>query len=528
MTLSSEPLVPIRFWRRGKIHEITPVSRHQTVLEYLRSAEGLNARGTKEGCAEGDCGACTIVLAEIEPDASPPRLKYRAINSCIRFTWQLDGLALWSVEDLEGEGLHPAQQALLDHHGSQCGFCTPGFVMSLFGLYQHKLAPEPGSGQADKSTEAHRVSRDEALAALSGNLCRCTGYRPILDAAQAMMQLPRKPQPDLLILDALQRMASLRGTDLPRHGDGIHRPATLASLLALRQAHPQAQLIAGATDVGLWVTKLKRRFEEVIDLSANRDLQGLRRIRDGRGVEWLEIGATVRLQDAFEALVRDRPHLGPFAHRFAGLPVRQSGTLGGNIANGSPIGDSMPLLMALGARIRLQSLARGEREMALEDFFVGYRKTQLAADEVLTFILVPMPQTGEISRVYKVSKRFEDDISAVCLGVSLRRDAQGALADVRIGVGGMAAIPSRARKTEARLRGAPCSLQSFESARGVLRDEFSPLDDMRASASYRREVIGNLLLRLWQDIEQPGGRHQLESMPLRPLPLDHAHAGERR
>ena len=525
--------VPIRFWRAGRIHEISNPSPNQTLLEYLRSSDGLNACGTKEGCAEGDCGACTVVIAELANDSSS--LRFRAINSCIRFTHQIDGYALWTVEDLSGltttstgaspsvvnsqpqTQLHPVQQAMLEAHGSQCGFCTPGFVMSMFALYQ--------------TSQGRQVDRQAAIAALSGNLCRCTGYRPILDAAQAMMNLPRVEQPEAAIKAALlnltQRRDSERAVELTKtHSNKsggtvdvstqkIFRPTSLESLLALRKAHPKAQLIAGATDIGLWVTKQGQRFEQVIDVSAARDLQHIR-----SKLDHLEIGAAVRLEDAYRALVASRPQVASFAHRFAGLPVRQSGTLGGNIANGSPIGDSMPLLIALGAKIRLGSMARGLRELALEDFYLAYRRTQLADDEVLTHILVPLPPARELSRIYKVSKRFEDDISAVCLGINIHLDALGDIIEsVRIGVGGMAAIPTRAYKTEAMLLGKQFSEQTFVAARDSISIEFTPLDDMRATALYRRQVAGNLMLRFWQDLQEPNQINSLESFDVQPIVL---------
>ena len=345
------------------------------------------------------------------------------------------------------------------------------------------------------------------------------------------MNLPRVEQPEAAIKAALlnltQRRDSERAVELTKtHSNKsggtvdvstqkIFRPTSLESLLALRKAHPKAQLIAGATDIGLWVTKQGQRFEQVIDVSAARDLQHIR-----SKLDHLEIGAAVRLEDAYRALVASRPQVASFAHRFAGLPVRQSGTLGGNIANGSPIGDSMPLLIALGAKIRLGSMARGLRELALEDFYLAYRRTQRADDEVLTHILVPLPPARELSRIYKVSKRFEDDISAVCLGINIHLDALGDIIEsVRIGVGGMAAIPTRAYKTEAMLLGKQFSEQTFVAARDSISIEFTPLDDMRATALYRRQVAGNLMLRFWQDLQEPNQINSLESFDVQPIVL---------
>lgn len=510
MNPTPDTTAPIRFWRRGQLHTIDQPERHLTLLEWLRDARGLDACGTKEGCAEGDCGACTVVLAELDGSTDAPALRYRAINSCIRFVWQIDGMALWTVEDLAQERLHPCQQAMLEHHGSQCGFCTPGFVMSLFGLYQRSHA----------AAGAPAVSREQALSALSGNLCRCTGYRPILEAAQAMMQAPRVEQPEAGIIAALQALRSASSDPRGACGDQVFRPRDEQALLALRAALPQAQIIAGATDVGLWVTKMQRRFEAVIDVTAVDELRQIRLNGADGQTAWLEIGAAVRLQDAFEALCAARPQLAAFAHRFAGLPVRQSGTLGGNIANGSPIGDSMPLLIALGARVRLSSAARGARELALEDLYLAYRKTALAPDEVLTQVLVPQPSPDEICRVYKLSKRFEDDISAVCLAINISLDAGQRITRVRIGVGGMAATPMRARQCEAALLGQVFAEATVLAAAAVLEDEFTPLSDMRASARYRRLACGRLLQRFWREVNDPAGLHSLESLTLRPLPLD--------
>ena len=470
---------PIRFVRQGQVVTLEGVAPDRTLLEVLR--EDLCSTGTKEGCGEGDCGACTVVVGELDG----PQLRYRAINSCIRLAHSIDGLALWTVEDIEGPGgrLHPAQQAMVQCHGSQCGFCTPGFVMSLFGMYQNHTC------------RGYPVMRAMAREELSGNLCRCTGYKPILDAACAMGGLPEQRVDETAVLQQLQQLAQSQRTD----PDASYlAPRSVRALLRERAQHPQAQLVAGCTDVGLWVTKMHMQFGSVLDLTR---VVELRRIE--HYPHHIAIGAAVPLSDAFAALVQLYPQLQNFAARFAGLPVRNSGTLGGNVANGSPIGDSMPMLIAQGAHVVLLS-QRGHRDLPLEDLYTGYRQNIMAPDEVLAWIKVPRPVDGAFLRVYKISKRYDDDISAVCLAVRLRQ-VDGQAREVSIGVGGVAATPVRARRTEQLLRDAPWSLASVEAAVPCLRAEFQPISDMRASAAYRSEVLGNLLRRFW--LEQQGMQH---------------------
>ena len=481
----------IQFVRRGELVTLRNVPPTRTLLEVLR--EDLQCTGTKEGCNEGDCGACTVVLGE----ASGGQIKYSAVNSCIRLAHSVNGLALWTVEDIASEDgtLHPAQQALVQCHASQCGFCTPGFAMSLFGLYQNQQG----------KTEA--LTRAQATEALSGNLCRCTGYRPIVEAALQMAQLPPV---HLEAAELLQKLELVKHVSIGLEPDYSYiLPTTLAALLCARAQHPQAQIVAGCTDVGLWVNKLHMNFEQVLDMSR---VQELRRIED-HPHEW-HIGAAATLTQAFAALVTERPHLNAFAARFAGLPVRNAGTLGGNVANGSPIGDTMPLLIALGSRVVLMS-ERGQRDMALEDFYTGYRKNVLGADEVLAWIKVPKATPGELSRVFKISKRFEDDISAVCLALNLQVVA-GQVVSASIGAGGVAATPVRAAQTEAALLNQPWTQVTVTQAMAVLRQEFTPLSDLRASAAYRVQVLGNLLQRFW--LESQGAKNiNLEDFDLTDL-----------
>jgi xanthine dehydrogenase small subunit len=488
---------PIRFIKRGEIITLANVPPARTLLEVLR--EDLGATGTKEGCGEGDCGACTVVLGE----AVDGELQLKAVNSCIRLAHSVDGMAVWTVEDLAAAdgGLHPAQEAMVQCHASQCGFCTPGFVMSMFAIYENHVC----KGRA--------ISREFAQEALSGNLCRCTGYRPILDAAQSMGMLPPAKLDAAAVLQQLELLApESTGLQAALPETLTYRsPRTLSALLQARAACPGAQLVAGTTDVGLWVTKHHMLFNQVIDVSKTTEL---RRIEQHE--HHIAIGAAVPLTDAFAALLVDRPQLHAFTARFAGLSIRNSGTLGGNVAGGSPIGDSMPLLIALRASVMLMSV-RGTREFALEDFYTGYKKNVLAADEVLAWIKVPKPQAyhPELLRVYKISKRFDDDISAVCLAINLHV-SEGVVTQASIGVGGVAATPVRAIKTEAACAHNHWSKDLIDHASGVLQAEFSPISDMRASAAYRVQILGNLMQRYW--LESQGAEQinlqtfQLESV----------------
>lgn len=514
----------LRFVRRGEPVTVHNVPADRTLLQVLR--EDLHLTAAKEGCGEGDCGACTVVIGE----PTGGQLSYQAINSCIRLAHSVEGMAVWTAEDI-GEaptphrlrgslppagadlasGLHPAQEAMVQCHGSQCGFCTPGFVMSLFAMYQNT---DGGRG----------ITRAQAQAVLSGNLCRCTGYRPILEAAVAMGNLPL---PAGCTVDESATLAALKSIAPRQTDDAAYlRPRTLEALLQARARHPQAQVVAGCTDVGLWVTKQHRQFSRVLDVTAARELR-----RVETYPHHIAIGAAVSLQQAFAALVKERPQLQTFAQRFAGLPVRNSGTLGGNVANGSPIGDSMPLLIALGASVvlmrwdaRRQQVAH--RELRLEDLYTGYRTNVMKADELLAWIKVPRPTghppsaapgrpkpasaplgdgkpnaegsvgAGQFMKVYKISKRFDDDISAVCLAIQMTVK-DGEVKAASIGAGGVAATPVRARQTEASLLGQPWTADTVMAAMATLRAEFQPISDMRASAHYRQTVLGNLLQRLW-------------------------------
>ena len=464
---------PIRFYFRNAVHAVSDVAPTQTILQHLR--EDLRCTGTKEGCAEGDCGACTVVIGSLENG----ELELKAVNSCIQFTPTLDGKALFTVEDLQlPDGrLHPVQQALVECHGSQCGFCTPGFAMSLWGMYLKQEGQAPSRCQIDD--------------ALSGNLCRCTGYRPIIEAAGRMVELPRAEFDRPAVADALLSLQRNEGASYVFEGRSFYAPRTLDELVALRSAHPQALILAGSTDVGLWVTKQMRELNDIIYIG---NVAELKLVTESDGM--LHIGAGVTLQDAYAAVCRHYPdELGEMWQRFASLPIRNAGTLGGNVANGSPIGDSMPWLIALGARLVLRG-AGGERELALEDFYLGYQQKDLQADEFVAALRVPLAQAGVRFRTYKLAKRFDQDISAVCAAFALTLDG-GIVKHARIAFGGMAATPKRAAQAEAALTGRAWNEAALVEAMAALARDYAPLSDMRASSSYRMKTAQNLLRRFW-------------------------------
>jgi xanthine dehydrogenase small subunit len=450
------------------------VSRTTTVLEYLR--EVLHRTGTKEGCAEGDCGACTVVLGQ--PSADGSRVDYRAINSCIRFLPTIDGLELVTVESLSGSdgSLHPVQQSMVDHHASQCGFCTPGFVMSLFALYMETAQP----------------TRAEVIEALSGNLCRCTGYRPIIEAGMRMSEyLPaahwNRDTPRLAArladLQAIRREEPLR---LP----GFFAPRTVDELAAELESHPDSLVLAGGTDVGLWVTKQLRDLPHIVYVGA---VAALKKVE--RSSEQLDIGAGVSLTDAWRALITDFPSLAEMGQRFGSPPVRNSGTLCGNLANGSPIGDALPVLIALEAQLELRRGSR-TRVLPLERFYLGYQRTALEPGEFVVSVKVPLFQEPRWLGAYKVSKRFDQDISSVAAALSvLVKD--GRVSAARIAFGGMAAIAARAPTVENALIGAKWTEASIEAAGERLAEDFTPLTDMRASSGYRLQAARNLLRRFY-------------------------------
>jgi xanthine dehydrogenase small subunit len=448
----------IRFLLDGETIEVEDPDPAGTVLDYLRYT--LRRTGTKEGCAEGDCGACTVLLGELAGEG----VAWRAVNACILFLPMLDGKALKTVESLGGT--HPVQRELIERHGSQCGFCTPGFVMSLYG----------------RSIGAAGTRGVPVGDVIAGNLCRCTGYGPILAAGEAVPMAVEQDDATLAALRALR----------PAYG----HPATADALADLLLAHPETRIVAGATDVGLWVTKQHRDLGPTVFIGDIADLRQIDERPDS-----LTLGAAVRYSDAREALARLHPDLGELIRRIGGVQVRNAGTIGGNIANGSPIGDMPPALIALGAELTLR---RGteRRTIALEDFFLGYGSQDLGPGEFVESVRIPRPSSDMLIRIVKLSKRFDSDISGVC-GAFALRIVEGIVAEARVAFGGMAAIPARAPGCEAALTGAAWTEATAEAAARALADDYTPLDDLRGSAAYRRKVAANLLRRLWAEQHEP-------------------------
>jgi xanthine dehydrogenase small subunit len=512
----------IRFLLNGTPHEVRDVDPHTSVLAYLR--EHLHLTGTKEGCNEGDCGACTVAIADIDTDN---RLRVAPINACIRLLPTIDGKALFTIEALSKfnpDGvLHPVQQAMVDCHGSQCGFCTPGFVMSLFALFKNDVAP----------------SRERICEAISGNLCRCTGYRPIIDAAiqatsvnalvsraieqkinvsanninydrrhiqlgdelrssnatwlhtsAANADVPDALDAEARIANALRELQRDDALDYISHGAHFIAPRSIDEFSSIVEAHPSAWILSGGTDIGLWINKALQTNTTMVYTG---EIAALKTIEENESK--LRIGAAVSLEDAFRAMNR---HFSELAHvwtRFASWPIRTSGTLGGNVANGSPIGDSMPALIALDATVVLRK-ATTQRTIPLETLYLEYKKQSREMGEWVEAIVIPTRHAGLQLASYKNSKRNEQDISAVCAAIALTIE-RGVVLNARIAYGGMAGIPKRATRTENSLIGKQWNETTVRDAMQAMTNDFTPMSDMRASAEYRMQVAQNYLLRFW-------------------------------
>ncbi|WP_019280144.1 xanthine dehydrogenase small subunit [Rhizobium grahamii] len=469
----------LRFILNGQDIALTGIAPDQTLLDWLRLSRQL--KGTKEGCAEGDCGACTVLVGRLTPRGS---LVYESVNACIRFLGSLDGCHVVTVEHLSAsEGhLHPVQQAMVDFHGSQCGFCTPGFIMSLYGLWMQTPSP------TDQQIET----------ALQGNLCRCTGYEPILRAARAISTYGGTDGDPLLREreTMIKRLNGLRDGARVEIGEGkdlLVVPADLDDFASILEASPNATVVAGSTDVGLWVTKQMRDITPVVFITGLDEMKSMT-MTDGL----VTIGAGVTYSDAVSVLSQHIPSLAELIARIGGQQVRNMGTIGGNIANGSPIGDMPPPLIALGATLTLRRGAK-RRTLALQDFFVAYGKQDRQPGEFIEAVHVPVPQGSEKFAIHKVTKRRDEDITATLGAFRLTLAEDGTVASACIAYGGMAATPKRAFAVEAALIGRPWTEATVEAAMEKYADDYQPLSDMRATAEYRALVAKNLLLRFYME-----------------------------
>lgn len=465
------PHTVIRFLRRGIVEEVTPASPMQTVLDYLRLYE--KSKGTKEGCNEGDCGACTVVLGKLMHN----RVVYEPVNACILLMGHLQGRELITVDDLARDGLlHPVQQAMVDSHASQCGFCTPGFIMSLFALHHAGAKPD----------------RQMIVEQIAGNLCRCTGYRPIIAAAE---QSCNGSALDHWAASAAQTLRSLQklhdGVDvlIGNKESFLAIPASAASLCELSAKQPDATLVAGATDVGLWITKQLRDIRKIIHIG---NVAELHVVTDR--ISSLSIGAAATYAEVETALGELAPDVAGVLRRIGSKQVRSSGTIGGNIANGSPIGDMAPMLIALGARLVLRHGDK-QRDIALEKFFIDYGKQDRTPGELVWRIDVPKLKSTERFFAHKISKRFDQDISAVLAAFHFTLEGRK-ISSCRLAFGGMAGTPRRAIKAETAVVGLKLDApQSWAKAVATLEKDFTPLSDMRASATYRMDTAKALLLK---------------------------------
>jgi xanthine dehydrogenase small subunit len=474
----------LRFILNGQDVALRDVAPDHTLLDWLRLSRSL--RGTKEGCAEGDCGACTVLVGRLTPQGG---LVYEGVNACIRFLGSLDGCHIVTVEHVAGAGdrLHPVQQAMVDYHGSQCGFCTPGFVMSLYALWMQ--SPNPSDEQIET--------------ALQGNLCRCTGYEPILRAARAISEYGGTDKDPLLTERAtmIARLKGLRDGARVEVGEGSQRlvvPADLDDFAAVLEASPTATVVAGSTDVGLWVTKHMRNISPAVFIAGLDELKSIA-VKDGT----VSIGAAVTYSEAIETLSQHIPALGPLINRIGGQQVRNMGTIGGNIANGSPIGDTPPALIALNASLTLRKGAQ-RRTIPLQDFFIAYGKQDRQPGEFVEAVHVPVPPATEKFAVYKVTKRRDEDITATLGAFRLALAADGTVATILIAYGGMAATPKRAFAVEKALVGQPWTEATVEAAMEKYAEDYTPLTDMRATAAYRALVAKNLLLRFYMETTSSG------------------------
>lgn len=471
-----DAVVELRFQPHG------PWTPTTTLLQYLRSL--AHHTGVKEGCAEGDCGACTVVLGGLAMDG---RLQYRAVDACLVLLPMIHGHHLITVENVSDDsGLHAVQKALAENHGAQCGFCTPGFVMSLFALHKNHNQP----------------SREMINDALTGNLCRCTGYRPIVEAAAAACVHHGNDHFTVHEAATADLLRSISGASitLTTPHQTYYQPSRLPEALLLKAEHPDAVVLSGATDVGLRVTKRHETIPEIIDLSRLPELKDVEDNDSG-----LILGAGLPLQAIRSVVQESFPALAEMLSVFGSLQIRNLATLGGNLGTASPISDTLPVLMAYGAKVIVESV-HGRRKIDMDAYVTGYRQTARSPEELVTAVKIKKPASGTIVKFYKVSKRKDLDISTVSGGFRLERDPHGAVSRIVLAYGGMAEVTRRAIKTETWLTGKPWTRETVEAAMAIVDTEFTPISDARAGAEFRKAAARNLLLKFWYETSTPGAR----------------------
>ncbi|MAZ89936.1 MAG: xanthine dehydrogenase small subunit [Cellvibrionaceae bacterium] len=491
----------LEFLLNGVPQKVNHCDPNSTLLDHLRTQ--LNQNGTKEGCASGDCGACTVAVGEISNEvdsetgdqadnSNEDNIHYKSVNACITLLANLHGKHVITVEGLaNGEQLHPSQQAMIDCHGSQCGFCTPGFVMSMFVLERNHDSPP---------------NRHEISEALGGNLCRCTGYRPIIDATVQMFDPQLSPSKDRFSEQQSQWLTQLRTMNKEDHVRLVHNdkkyfaPTHLEDLAELMLRHPNARLVAGGTDLALEFTQFLREIDTLIYTGRVADLKRVETTDNE-----LSIGAAATYSEFSPALLAFYPDARELIERIGSRQIRNQGTLGGNIGNASPIGDMPPLLIAMNAQLVLRC-GDATRTIAVEDYFVGYKKTLLHASEFIEKIIIPKPAKNSVFRAYKISKRYEDDISASCGAFSLTLK-DNRVSGVRIAFGGMAEIPKRALHCEQALLQQPLSSDNIANAARAMSNDYQPISDFRASSEYRLKVSQNMLTRLHLELTHPENEH---------------------
>lgn len=501
----------VRFFLNGNLTIVQDLASDTTLLRYLRSQQAQT--GTKEGCGSGDCGACSVLLGEKQEG----QWRYKAINACITFVAQLNGKSVVTVDALAtGRGtfnggdsdaqLHPAQQAMVDYHGSQCGFCTPGIVMSLAALHESINNGEDAQQQATQ----HQI-----IEALSGNLCRCTGYRPIIEAASHLNDYPDNRDNAIQVWQPEVKTDTAEATEQAGFGNAEQQawaPENEDQLKQLLQQYPQARLVAGATDLALDVTQFLKPIDKLIAING---IDSLKTINDEEHA--LLIGAAATYSDIEPLLAHYFPEFAQLLQRLGSRQVRNNGTLGGNIANASPIGDTPPVLLALGACIELASAPgvvndSGSRWLKLQDFFVDYKKTVQQPGEYVRTIKIPKLKAAEQLKVYKISKRLEDDISAVLAAFKVTLSEDKKVTAISTGFGGMAAIPKAAAELENALIGLSVNGTQFRQAAEKLSQDFTPMSDVRATDEYRLLVAKNLVQKCALELLQPDSISRIENI----------------